>query len=134
MRLICFIGILILLTACSAKQITIVHGKNTDTVNSSIFERQIKPRQERENPRNFPLLISARSHLSQGDYDKASSLVDRAIRLQPQNPWVWYEMARIHFYQQKNTEAKQFLGRARHLVSTDRELDRLVSELDQRLN
>ena len=43
------------------------------------------------------LLNQSRSEVAAGDYDAARATLERAVRIAPGDPWLWLELATIHY-------------------------------------
>src|SRR6202161_3244820 len=53
------------------------------------------PRENHLSPATSWLVTQARTLVSRGDLDGASSTLDRALRIEPNNPLVWIELGRL---------------------------------------
>jgi tetratricopeptide (TPR) repeat protein len=53
------------------------------------------PRENRLSPATRSLVTQARNFISHGDFDAASSTLDRALRIEPNNPLLWIELGRL---------------------------------------
>ena len=42
------------------------------------------------------LLDQSRQHSATGEYAQAAASVERALRIEPGNPWLWLELAQVH--------------------------------------
>lgn len=42
------------------------------------------------------LLVQGRTQLAAADYPAAAATLERAIRIEPSDPWLWLELARVH--------------------------------------
>lgn len=66
------------------------------------------------------LVEQGRRQSADGQYDQAVASVERALRIEPGNPWLWLELAQIH---RSAGNARQADGHARKALSlsgTDR--------------
>lgn len=56
------------------------------------------------------LMQQARSHAALGEYPEAAAALERAIRIEPGNPWLWLELARVHYAagDVRQAEARRF--------------------------
>ncbi len=52
-----------------------------------------------ENPAVLALLDDTDVHVSEGNPDAAAGSVERALRLEPKNPWLWHRLAALKFEQ-----------------------------------
>src|ERR1700730_1636566 len=53
------------------------------------------PRENHLSPATRSLVTQARALVTSGDLDAASSTLDRALRIEPNNPLVWIEVGRL---------------------------------------
>jgi len=53
------------------------------------------------------LLAQSKSAIDQYNYHEAESLLSRALRIEPDNAWLWHNMAVLKFYQQDYQQAIQ---------------------------
>ncbi|MFA5700283.1 MAG: tetratricopeptide repeat protein [Desulfuromonas sp.] len=76
-------------------------------------------------PRNeavIALLDVSRSQSSAGKLDMAGASLERALRIEPQNPELWQELARVRLQQRQYREAENFAAKANILAGTDMHL------------
>ncbi len=57
-------------------------------------------------PAVLSLLKQARSALSAGRNDQASAALERALRIEPKNPFVWQTLAAVHLHGQRAEQAE----------------------------
>jgi tetratricopeptide (TPR) repeat protein len=65
-----------------------------------------------QNPAVKELLADARSAEEAGDYDRAGSLLERALRIQPRDPETLQGMAELHLQKQDYQQALNFATRS----------------------
>src|ERR1700722_7683119 len=53
------------------------------------------PRENRLSPATSSIVTQARALMSRGDFDGASSTLDRALRIDANNPLLWIELGRL---------------------------------------
>lgn len=53
------------------------------------------------------LLAQSKFEMEQYNYDDAEALLNRALRIEPSNAWLWHNMAVLKFYQQDYHQAIQ---------------------------
>ncbi|MCP3853053.1 MAG: tetratricopeptide repeat protein [Gammaproteobacteria bacterium] len=53
------------------------------------------------------LLAQSKSAIDEGDYGTAERLLNRALRIEPGNAWLWHNMAVLNFYQEDYQQAIQ---------------------------
>jgi Flp pilus assembly protein TadD len=62
--------------------------------------------------------ISARN----GDYEQAEATLERGLRIEPQNPRLWFELARYAKAYGNDKKAREMAARAKSLAGSDRSL------------
>ena len=60
------------------------------------------------------LVASSRTSRASGDYAHASADIERAIRIEPRNPYLWLELGEIHL---SRNDARQAAATARKAMS-----------------
>lgn len=79
------------------------------------------------------LLQQARSHLAEAEYPEAAASLERAIRIEPNNPWLYLELARVHFASGNLQQAEAQARRAASLAGGDdtarRAAERLLADI-----
>jgi cytochrome c-type biogenesis protein CcmH/NrfG len=81
------------------------------------------PSPSRENhlsPATRSLVTQARTLLAHGDFDGASSTLDRALRIEPNNPLLWIELGRVRLAESDAHQAEGCGRKALALASGDR--------------
>ncbi|MGC2030151.1 MAG: tetratricopeptide repeat protein [Steroidobacteraceae bacterium] len=78
------------------------------------------PRENRLSPATSSLVSQARALISRGDLDGASSTLDRALRIEPNNPLVWIELGRLRLAESDAHQAEGCGRKALALASGDR--------------
>jgi uncharacterized protein HemY len=78
------------------------------------------PRANRLSPATSSLVAQARALVSHGDLDGASSTLDRALRIEPNNPLVWIELGRLRLAESDAHQAEGCGRKALALASGDR--------------
>lgn len=68
------------------------------------------PRSHRLGAATSALVTQARSASAQGDFDAAAATLERALRIEPDNPLVWIEMGRMRLASGDAAQA-QYMGR-----------------------
>lgn len=82
----------------------------------------------RQGPANA-LYGQAKSAMSQGDNHKAELTLERAIRIEPGNPFYWYTMGKIKYRQGAYDEAVQFCLKSKSLAGRNLRLLKLNDQL-----
>jgi hypothetical protein len=78
------------------------------------------PREIRLSPATTSLVAQAKNLLTHGDMDGASSTLDRALRIEPNNPLLWVELGRVRLVQSDPHQAESCARKALALASGDR--------------
>lgn len=78
------------------------------------------PRENHLSPATSSLVTQARALVSRGDLDGASSTLDRALRIEPNNPLVWIELGRLRLAESDAHQAEGCGRKALSLASGDR--------------
>jgi Flp pilus assembly protein TadD len=90
----------------------------------------------RADPAVVALLNTARDQAASGDLTGAAASLERALRIDPQNPWTWYRLAVVRFQQGQLGQAEQFARKADTLAGTDTDVRarswRLISLVRER--
>jgi tetratricopeptide (TPR) repeat protein len=66
------------------------------------------------------LVTQARAQLARGDLQAASAALDRALRIEPSNPLLWIEMARLGLAADDGRQAEGYARKALSLAGSDR--------------
>jgi predicted Zn-dependent protease len=77
------------------------------------------PRQNSLSPATLSLVTQARSLLAHGEFDGASSTLDRALRIEPSNPLLWIELGRLRLAERDPHQAEGCGRKALALASGD---------------
>jgi tetratricopeptide (TPR) repeat protein len=77
------------------------------------------PRQNNLSPATHSLVTQARGLLAHGDFDSASSTLDRALRIEPNNPLLWIELGRLRLAERDPHQAEGCGRKALALASGD---------------
>src|ERR1700733_9808585 len=78
------------------------------------------PRENRLSPATGSLVTQARALMARGDFDGASSTLDRALRIEPNNPLLWIELGRLRLAESDAHQAEGCGRKALVLASGDR--------------
>lgn len=106
------------LSACSSY----LKSKDVDPDIEDDFSKQIQP-DNSTSPAVLALIKKARVNAINGELDKATSRLERAVRIEPTNATVWHYMAKL-FLQQENY--KQAAGYAAKSTSLARKNEKLI--------
>ncbi len=78
------------------------------------------PRENHLSPATRSLVNQAQSLMAHGDLDGASSTLDRALRIEPNNPLLWVELGRLRLAESDAHQAEVCGRKALALASGDR--------------
>jgi len=87
------------------------------------------PRENRLSPATQSLVTQARTLLARGDFDGASSTLDRALRIEPNNPLLWIERGRVRLGESDLHQAEGCARKALALAGADRAVQRQAGRL-----
>lgn len=65
-----------------------------------------------ENSAVIALAKNAREDMSAGQLGAAAANLERALRIEPRNPTLWHELARVSLHQGQPGQAVQFAGKS----------------------
>ncbi len=66
------------------------------------------------------LLGQAEDHANAGDLESAAASLERAIRIEPRNPLLWYHLATVKLAQQEAAQAEQLAVKSNSLAAGNR--------------
>ena len=75
-----------------------------------------------ENPAVLTLVEQARAEVAENKLQSAVAIIERAQRLEPRNPWLWQELARLHLAQGDHAQAESLAARSNTWAGSDRVL------------
>jgi tetratricopeptide (TPR) repeat protein len=78
------------------------------------------PRENHLSPATTSLVTQAHSLMARGDLDGASSTLDRALRIEPNNPLLWVERGKLRLAENDPRQAESCARKALALASGDR--------------
>jgi tetratricopeptide (TPR) repeat protein len=87
------------------------------------------PRENHLSPATQSLVTQARAVLARGDFNGASSTLDRALRIEPNNPLLWIELGRVRLLESDAHQAEGCGRKALALASGDRGAQRQAGRL-----
>lgn len=122
-----FIMLALLGTASGCASYTPVFGGD-DTEDHGYSASQVS-----ENTAVQNLYDQAMNYLSAGDFDQAEATLERGLRIEPNNPYLWFELARLSADYGNVKKARELASRAQSLAGGDRylqgQIERFVSRL-----
>lgn len=72
-----------------------------------------------ENPAVLGLLEQARVDSAENKLQSAVAGIERALRIEPRNPWLWQELAKLHLAQGDHTQAESLAARSNSWAGSD---------------
>ena len=72
-----------------------------------------------ENPAVLTLVEQARAEAAENKLQSAVATIERAQRLEPRNPWLWQELARLHLAQGDHAQAESLAARSNTWAGSD---------------
>ncbi len=78
------------------------------------------PRENHLSPATRSLVNQAREQAARGDSDGASLTLDRALRIEPNNPLIWAEFGKVRLAENDSHQAEVCARKALALASGDR--------------
>ena len=78
------------------------------------------------------LMADARQAIELRDYPRAAALAERAMRISPQDPRAYFELAKISFYQNNIDRSRALLARAESLAASDGQMLSTIQQFSQR--
>lgn len=75
-----------------------------------------------ENPAVLTLVEQARVEVTDNKLHSAVASIERAQRLEPRNPWLWQELARLHLTLGDHAQAESLAARSNTWAGSDRAL------------
>lgn len=68
------------------------------------------------------LLTQSKQAIKNQDYNEAENYLKRALRIEPGNAWLWYNMAVVNFYQENYHQAIQQALKSKNLEKNSQQL------------
>lgn len=66
-------------------------------------------------------------HVNAGDFDQAEASLERGLRIEPSNPYLWFELARLSADYGNVKKARELASRAQSLAGGDRYLQQQIA-------
>jgi tetratricopeptide (TPR) repeat protein len=86
-------------------------------------------RENRLSPATQSLVTQARTLIAHGDLDGASATLDRALRIEPNNPLVWVELGRLWLAESDAHQAESCARKALAFASGDQSAKKQAGRL-----
>jgi len=80
------------------------------------------PRESAANPAVVALLNDAEQQSRAGRLEEAAATLERALQIDPDNPWLWHRLARVRLEQERWTEAANLAARSNAQAGGERTL------------
>ena len=75
-----------------------------------------------ENPAVVALLVRAQRDNDAGQRETAGTSLERALRIEPRNPWLWHELAQLRLTQGQYSQAVSLAQKSNSFAGQDRRL------------
>lgn len=121
----------IVLNGCAKRQI-LPPPPEPDYPLETLPDKPTIPRGYSSGPANA-LYEDAAQSMAEGAFNKAELSLERALRIEPSNPYYWYTMGKIKYRQGANSQAIQFCLKSKSLAGRDVKLVRLNDDLIKRI-
>jgi Flp pilus assembly protein TadD len=92
-------------------------------------ERSNQPKAPRENAASAVLLEQSRDERAAGSYAEAAISIERALRIDPNNPALWIELAEIKSAEGDLDQAEMMARKALTLAGSDRSIEERAERL-----
>jgi tetratricopeptide (TPR) repeat protein len=89
-------------------------------VPGSIPPKTVPPAVTTTSPAVVALLGQAENQANNGDLPAAAATLERAIRIEPRNPLLWYHLATVRLAQQEAGQAEQLAAKSNSLAAGNR--------------
>lgn len=86
------------------------------------LQTDMPPTQPSDNAAVIVLLNKAKNQSAAGRMDEAGANLERAMRIEPRNPVLWHELARVRLEQGQYRQAENMAAKSNMLVGTNRYL------------
>ncbi len=105
-------------------------------VGCAAMRADMPPAQPSDNTAVMALLNHAKHQAAAGQMDQASANLERALRIEPRNPALWLELARVRLEQGQYRQAENMAAKSNMLAGTNRYLQaqnwRIIGEARSR--
>jgi predicted negative regulator of RcsB-dependent stress response len=102
----------------------------------AVLRTDAPPTQPSDNTAVIALLNQAKNQSSAGRMDQANANLERALRIEPRNPVLWHELARLRLEQGQYRQAENMAAKSNILARTNRYLQaknwRIIGEARSR--
>lgn len=102
----------------------------------AVLQTNAPPTQPSDNAAVTALLNKAKNQSAAGRMDEAGANLERAMRIEPRNPVLWHELARVRLEQGQYRQAENMAAKSNMLAGTNRYLQaqnwRIIGEARSR--
>lgn len=119
------------LSGCAKPKVTPPPAKPTLPIEMGTI-RPVIPKGYSSGPANA-LYEDAAQSMAEGAFNKAELTLERALRIEPSNPYYWYTMCKIKYRQGHHSQAIQFCLKSKSLAGRDMKLVKMNDELIQKI-
>ena len=116
-----FAIVLLLLAGCSSAPTPAPEPSPAPVEQAPAPQPQSQP-QSRETTAIASLIESARTDAAAGRLTNAAASLERALRIEPRNPRLWHELARVRLEQREYSQAQSMALRSNSLAGADNTL------------
>ncbi len=103
----------------------------------AVLQPVAPPAQPSDNAAVLALMNKAQSQVAAGQMDEAEANLERALRIEPRNPVLWHELARIRLKQGQYRQAENLAAKSNVLAGANGHLRaknwRIIGEARSRL-
>jgi tetratricopeptide (TPR) repeat protein len=89
------------------------------------------------NPAVVALLNRANRFERDGDLEQSAANLERALRIQPDNAWLWHRLALVHLFSHEDSEAIDMASKSNSLAQDNRRLQadnwKVIAQARERL-
>jgi predicted negative regulator of RcsB-dependent stress response len=105
-------------------------------VGCAALQTHAPPARPSDNTAVMALLNKAKNQSAAGRMDEAGANLERALRIEPRNPILWHELARLRLEQGQYRQAENMAAKSKMLAGTNRYLQaenwRIIGEARSR--
>ena len=102
--------------------VTVPPGETSPPVPGGVVVEQVPKTSMSGSPAVIALLNRAQSDTDSGHRDAAGAAIERALRIEPRNAWLWYELAQLRLLQGQYAQAISLARKSISFAARDRRL------------
>lgn len=122
----------VLLNGCAKQAVYYPPPEEQYPVEQQERETTTVPKGYSSGPANA-LYQDATQAMAAGAFDRAELSLERALRIEPGNPYYWYTMGKIKYRKGANNQAVQFCLKSKSLAGRDTKLINMNDELIEQI-